>query len=65
MKVFKFFFYRFTDYILWKKGVVFKGGHYKREDIIQGNMVCMYYVVVVMPLYRFDYTHIPIPAVGH
>ena len=29
-----------------------------------GQVISMYVVVVVMPLYRFDYTHIPIPAVG-
>ena len=27
------------DYILGKRGIVFKGGHYIREDIIQGNTV--------------------------
>jgi hypothetical protein len=27
------------DYILGKRGIVFKGGHYVREDIIQGNTV--------------------------
>ena len=29
------------DYILGKRGIVFKGGHYVREDIIQGNTVCL------------------------
>jgi hypothetical protein len=27
------------DHILEKRGIVFKGGHYIREDIIQGNTV--------------------------
>ena len=27
------------DYILGKRGIVFKGGHYIREDINQGNTV--------------------------
>ena len=27
------------DYVLGKRGIVFKGGHYIREDIIQGNAV--------------------------
>ena len=38
---------------------LYKRGNYSRK---YGRYM---YVVVVMPLYRFDYTHIPIPAVGH
>ena len=38
MKVFKFYVLIMT--IFWEKGgIVFKGGHYIREDIIQGNTV--------------------------
>ena len=38
MKVLKFYILIMT--ICWKKvGILFKGGHYIREDIIQGNTV--------------------------
>ena len=35
------------DYILGKEGIVFKRGHYLREEIIQGNTVVCY-------LFSFD-----------